>query len=91
MAIAHFWTHPTKSHCSRSKLSAIWNKVLEAATPNNRSLLTHAELVEFVRGKAVIAVEAKYFNKFNSNAEKVERMFQKATGARVTVSIKERS
>jgi len=75
----------------RSNLTAVWNKVLEAATPNNRSLLTHAELVEFVRGKAVITVEAKYFNKFNSNAKKVERMFQKATGAKVTVSIKERS
>ncbi|MBR8834422.1 MAG: AAA family ATPase [Stigonema ocellatum SAG 48.90 = DSM 106950] len=75
----------------KSNLTAVWNKVLEAATPNNRSLLTHAELVEFVRGKAVITVEAKYFNKFNSNAKKVERMFQKATGAKVTVSIKERS
>lgn len=75
----------------KSNLSAIWNKVLELATPNSRSLLTHAELVEFASGKAVITVEAKYFNKFNSNAEKVERMFQKATGARVTVSIKERN
>ncbi len=74
----------------RSNLSAIWNKVLESATPNNRSLLTHAELVELKNGFAVITVEAKYFDKFNSNTLKVERMFQKATGARVTVSIKER-
>ncbi|MDF5728851.1 MAG: AAA family ATPase [Rhizonema sp. PD38] len=75
----------------RSNLRAIWNKVLEKATPNNRSLLTHAELVELKNGFAVITVEAKYFDKFNSNTLKVERMFQKATGARVTISIKERS
>lgn len=73
-----------------NNLTAIWNKVLESATPNNRSLLTHAELVELKSDFAVITVEAKYFHKFNCNAEKVEKMFQKATGARVTVSIKER-
>ncbi|MBW4573541.1 MAG: DNA polymerase III subunit gamma/tau [Tolypothrix carrinoi HA7290-LM1] len=73
-----------------NNLTAIWNKVLELATPNNRSLLTHAELVELKSDFAVITVEAKYFHKFNCNAEKVEKMFQKATGARVTVSIKER-
>ena len=73
-----------------NNLTAIWNKVLESATPNNRSLLTHAELVELKSDFAVITVEAKYFPKFNCNAEKVEKMFQKATGARVTVSIKER-
>lgn len=73
-----------------NNLTAIWNKVLEEATPKNRSLLTHAELVELKSDFAVITVEAKYFHKFNCNAEKVEKMFQKATGARVTVSIKER-
>lgn len=88
-------------NCSRSsqsqkveqqgQLTAIWEKVLSETSENNRVLLSVASLVELKGKKAVLAVPAKYLDKFNRNAAKVQKMLVGATGVNYQLSIQERN
>ncbi|HAJ62662.1 MAG TPA: DNA polymerase III subunit gamma/tau, partial [Cyanobacteria bacterium UBA8543] len=87
--------------CSRSSQSqkveqqvqptAIWEKVLSKTSENNRVLLSVASLVELKGKKAVLAVPAKYLDKFNRNAAKVQKMLFGVTGVNYQLSMQERN
>lgn len=73
----------------QGQATAIWEKVLSKTSENNRVLLSVASLVELKGRKAVLAVPAKYLDKFNRNAAKVQKMLFVATGVNYQLSIEE--
>ncbi|MFB2895201.1 DNA polymerase III subunit gamma/tau [Aerosakkonemataceae cyanobacterium BLCC-F50] len=87
--------YPKSSQCSREKqpvqLTAIWEKVLDKTSENNRVLLEVASLVELKGKKAVLAVPAKYLDRFNRNTAKVQKMLFGVTGVNYQLLIQEKS
>ncbi|MFB2880675.1 DNA polymerase III subunit gamma/tau [Floridanema aerugineum] len=82
------------SQCSKEKqpvqLTAIWEKVLDKTSENNRVLLEVASLVELKGKKAVLAVPAKYLDRFNRNTAKVQKMLFGVTGVNYQLLIQEK-
>lgn len=71
-------------------LDAVWNAVIEATKPANRTLLSRAQLVSLNNSKCVLAVQSQNARKFQTHIASIERIVSKALGYPVMVAIEQR-
>lgn len=75
-----------------SNPTEVWQRVMGAASPTARKLLGKAMLTAMRGTQAIVQVESGYLNKFETHADKISKMLQKAVGTHqaIVVSFKER-
>jgi DNA polymerase-3 subunit gamma/tau len=71
-------------------LVAIWARVVEAAKPNNRNLLSMATLAALKSDRAILKVDSKCFHKFDRNCTAIALLLGRVLGKRIKVTIEEK-